>query len=135
MLARVTVTGFSKYDADSQVFERLRAASRRPAEEQLLFLVADVRNKLNSDAVMLHDGVKKLGNVVASQAPAIRKLLDDAAVEHGQDQVIVMYLGDLGDQHNWSSLTLQGIGMIYERIARKYAAIAPHNLNAPKRGA
>lgn len=84
---------------------------------------------------MLHDGVKKLGNVVAAQAPAIRKLLNDAAIEHGQDQVIVMYLGDVGDQLNWSSLTLQGVGMIYERVARKYAAIAPHNLNALKKGA
>lgn len=127
MLARVTITGFAKYDADNQVFARLRAASHRPAEDQLLFLVADVHNKFDKNAVMLHDGVKKLGNVVAAQAPAIRKLLDDAAIEHGQDQVIVMYLGELGNQPNWSSLTLQGIGMVYERVARKHAALAPHN--------
>jgi hypothetical protein len=89
-----------------------------PASEQLLFLVAEANNR---QAVMLHDGVRKLGNVAPHEAQAVRKLLDDAAVEHGQDQVIVMKLISLDDVTAWTSLTMTGIGMVNERVARKHA--------------
>lgn len=102
---------------------------RLPVEDQLLFLVADVNNKLNTNAVMLHDGIRKLGYVVATQAPEIRALLDKLSLEMGQDFVIVVSFNfpamtggyDPKTFEQSSSINVSGVGMVYERLARKYA--------------
>jgi hypothetical protein len=83
-----------------------------------------VNNKFDKDAVMLHNGLNKLGYVAANQAPEVRKYLNEEAVTRGQDAVLVVSIGlietDLG---TWSSsFTVKAVGIVYERIARKYAA-------------
>jgi hypothetical protein len=108
----------------NKAFDRIIEASAFEPEDQLLFLVPDVHNKHDENAVMLHDGVRKLGHVAAREAYEIRKYLEKEAVEQSQDQVIVVSIRPINDPgaFKWStSVNVTGIGIVYERIARKYA--------------
>jgi hypothetical protein len=123
LLAKVTIVGMKYYERN-QAFDRIVEASTRRTVDQLLFLVQDVNNPFDKDAVMLHDGVKKLGHVAAPEASAIKKFLDEIGIERNQNHVIVVSMQPIAskDAFKWStSFNVQGIGMIYERIARKYA--------------
>lgn len=127
-LEKVTIVGMKYYEGN-QAFDRITESSQRPVEDQLLFLVQDVHNKFDKNAVMLHDGSRKLGHVVQAEAIAIRALLDRVGSERGQDQVIIVTLPKIlnKDAFKWSSsFNVKGIGMVYERIARKHA----QNINA-----
>jgi hypothetical protein len=124
MLAKVTIIGVKP------AFQHLVDISKWEPRLQRLYLVADVNNRFDRDAVMLHDGVNKLGRVVAKQAPAIREFLDAASLDRGQDQVIVCELGELiapdgvDPDSVWaSSVCVAGRGLVYERIARKNASV------------
>ena len=125
MLAKVTVVGIKP------AFRRLFEVSRQPIGEQQLYLLAD-SNPLDHEAVMLHDGVNKLGRVVAKEARVIREYLDNASLDRGQDQVIVVSLAPLVPPQGvspstvWaSSICVAGIGLVYERVARKHAEHKP----------
>lgn len=105
-------------------FDALIAASKRAARDQVLFLVADINNKFDQNAVMLHNGKVKLGYVAAAEAAKVKKILLDLTKERGQDQVIVVTLPPVKNEgdFSWSSsVTVKGVGFVYERIARKHA--------------
>lgn len=126
MLSKVTVVGVK------EAFSRLVQVSNQPLGEQQLYLVADTNNRLDPDAVMLHDGVNKLGRVVTKDACVIREFLDNASLDRGQDQVIVVSLAPLvlpegvNGRSVWaSSVCVAGLGLVYERVARKHAQHKP----------
>ena len=105
-------------------FDTIIAASKRPAKDQCLFLVADVGNKFDANAVMLHDGRVKLGYVAASEAAKVKGILTSLASEHGQDQVIVVTVPPVKNEgdFSWStSISVKAVGYVYERVARKHA--------------
>ena len=100
------------------------AASKRPVKDQRLFLVRDVNIKFDENAVMLHNGHRKIGYVTAKDAPKIRKIIDNLTEMMGQDQVIVVKHTSkiISDSFNWSSsIVVKGVGHVYERYARKVA--------------
>jgi hypothetical protein len=103
--------------------DRIIESSRRAPEDQCLFLVPDVGNKFDANAVMLHDGVQKLGHVAAGECAAVKKFLDAESLEQGQDVVLVVHVPPIkSDNFNWStSFNVKVVGMVYERVARKYA--------------
>lgn len=103
--------------------DRIIEASRRAPKDQCLFLVPDVNNKFDQDAVMLHDGVHKLGHIAAHECAAVRKFLDKEALDQGQDAVLVVTVPPItNDSFNWStSFNVKVVGIVYERIARKFA--------------
>lgn len=105
-------------------FDAIIAASKRPERDQRLFLVPDLGNKFDENAVMLHNGKVKLGYVAAGEAVKVKQVLTDLTKERGQDQVIVVTLPPVkreGDFSWSSSITVKGVGFVYERIARKHA--------------
>jgi hypothetical protein len=103
-------------------FDKIIEISMRDRPDQGLFLVADIYNKFDTNAVMLHNGVSKLGSVNAQAAPAIRKIIDDETAKRGQDVVLVVSVPPLPASTHWSSsLTVAVVGVVYERIARKFA--------------
>lgn len=102
---------------------RIIEASRRAPEDQCLFLVSDVHNQFDKNAVMLHDGVQKLGHIAAEECGAIRKLLEKESLDRGQDAVLVVHVPPIkSDSFNWdTSFNVKVVGIVYERIARKFA--------------
>ena len=111
-------------------FRRIAAASKREAAEQALFLVSDIGNKFDKNAVMLHDGTNKLGHVAATEAAQIRRILDQETTNEGQDQVIVVYLPEIKNDGNfeWStSFNVTATGIVYERLARKFGQSMKEN--------
>lgn len=105
-------------------FDKIIAASKRPVKDQCLFLVPDVGNKFDSNAVMLHDGKVKLGYVAAGEAAKVKAILTQLAAEHGQDQVIVVTVPRVKNEgdFSWStSINVKAVGYVYERVARKHA--------------
>lgn len=105
-------------------YERIIEASRRAPEDQCLFLVHDVGNKFDKDAIMLHDGVSKLGHIAASECGAVRAFLSKEGQLRGQDVVLVAYVPTIkNDSFSWStSFSVKAVGLINERVARKFAA-------------
>ena len=103
--------------------DRIIEASRRAPENQCLFLVPDVNNKFDKSAVMLHDGVQKLGHIAATECIEVKKFLEKESLERGQDAVLVVYVPPIkSDNFNWStSFNVKVVGIVYERAARKYA--------------
>lgn len=118
-LEKVTIVGMRHHQGS---FERIIEASKRKRPlHQGLFLVHDVNNRFDVNAVMLHDGVRKLGYVQAAQAATVRALLKAEGERAGQDVVIVVSMPPQSDSAAWStSFNVKGVGMVYERIARKY---------------
>ncbi len=105
--------------------DRIIEASRRAPENQCLFLVPDVNSAYDKNAVMLHDGVQKLGHIAATECVEVRKFLDKESLARGQDAVLVVHVPPIkNDSFNWStSFNVKVVGIVYERIARKYAQL------------
>jgi hypothetical protein len=103
--------------------DRIIEASRRAPEDQCLFLVPDVNNKFDKDAVMLHDGVAKLGHIAAGECAEVKRFLEKERLTRGQDAVLVVHVPPIkSDSFNWStSFNVKVVGIVYERIARKFA--------------
>lgn len=110
-------------------FESLaRAAKVREAKAQCLFLVADVNNPKDENAVMLHDGVRKLGYVAATQAPAVKAILEGWKRESGNDEVAVVTFGEYVSTtatpryfQQLGNIKMRGVYRVNERFARKFA--------------
>lgn len=125
-LSKITIVGMKYYNG---AYQYLAAAAQRPTLQQRLFLVPDVGNKFDSNAVMIHDGVRKLGHVAAGEAAFIRKWIDEKSVDLGYDVVIVVSLGSGISRIEWaSSLTVAAVGFCYERLARKYGQASDKKL-------
>jgi hypothetical protein len=120
-LASITIVGM-RHHANS--FDKIIAASSRPVHEQLLFLVPDVNNRFDKNAVMLHDGQNKLGYVAAREVPQVKEIIDELSKQAGQDQVLVVEVQPVINPRDFSwssSFNARVVGAVYERIARKCA--------------
>jgi hypothetical protein len=119
-LVSVTIVGMKHY---ADAFDKIIEISKRDRPDQCLFLVPDINNKFDKNAVMLHNGVSKLGHVVLAEAIEIRKILADQVLKFGQDVVLVVSIPPMTENFRWSSsLSVRVVGVVYERFARKYAA-------------
>lgn len=120
-MSKLTIVGMKYYPG---AHEAIIKASRRDAADQCLFLVADVSNKYDKDAVMLHNGVQKLGHIAANECGAVRRFLEKESLDRGQDAVLVVHVSpNLSDNFAWStSFNVKVVGIVYERFARKFAA-------------
>lgn len=89
-----------------------------------MFLVPDVGNRFDKNAVMLHDGRAKLGYVAAKEVLEVKRVLDELSSTVGQDQVLVIEIQPIANERDFSwssSFNVKVIGAVYERIARKCA--------------
>jgi hypothetical protein len=84
-----------------------------------------VNNPFNKEAVMLHDGKAKIGVVHSTdKARAIRKYIDELSAKLGYDVVLVVSSPPLGKEFlGFTSLNVHIEGYVYERYARKFAAV------------
>lgn len=120
-LAKITIVGMRHHSGS---FDKIIAASARPVQDQRLFLVRDVNNKFDENAVMLHDGKGKLGYVCAAEALKVRRIIDELTKAGGQDHVLVVKHAPVrrpGDFSWCTSTSVTAVGHVYERIARKFA--------------
>lgn len=101
---------------------RIIAASKRSGYHQRLFLVPDVRNAHDDNAVMLHNGAHKLAYVSRGEAPKVRKLLDELREKAGFDVVLVMHSQPINlPGSSWANVfQLRAVGVVHERMARKH---------------
>lgn len=115
----VTIVGMRFYPG---AFKALWEASKSE-RSQHLYLVAEVDNNYDINAVMLHNGKQKLGSVTAIQAPSIKRLMKKMRDETGSDAVIVCTIvthQSFADFSSRGSLTIQGKYSVNERLARKF---------------
>lgn len=87
------------------------------AEEQCLYLVPE-NNDNDQDAVMLHNGKQKLGNVAKEQARMVRAWLATWKVAQGSkgEDVLVCSINHVTDP-----LYVYGNYRVNERLARKFS--------------
>ena len=126
MLASVKIVGTRFYPG---AHEYLYKVSRfvRETEEKCLYLVPEINNQHDSNAVMLHNGKMKLGNVAVELAPQVRSMLTAWAKESGSEDVVACTLQEV--QWNVDLLTfkqqaahnVQGRYRVNERMARKFS--------------
>jgi hypothetical protein len=103
-----------------------RASQIRETEQKCLFLVAEADNPHDPNAVMLHDGKRKLGSVERTEAAYLKSLLVKWAKESGKDDVIVASIGYMGSSEIASMkyngyCHVDGLYRVNERLARKFA--------------
>lgn len=106
-----------------------RIAKETDCSKQCLYLVADIKNAHDVNAVMLSDGKRKLGSVAGTEALEIRDMLDDWLCEVGTDDVITVCIDANfklnsrypGTERGGSVIRVTGFGRINERIARKFS--------------
>lgn len=99
-------------------YDRLIAQSKNAAISQRLFLVQEVNNEHDQNAIMLHDGERKIASVTADQARAIKKILLNT------NDVIVCNIGYISSKAEFKkmlSYTVKGMYIVNERLARKFA--------------
>ncbi len=96
--------------------------------DQFLYLVPEVDNKYDVNAVMLHNGKQKLGSVEAKDAAKLKRLLTDWRDQNrsNTDDVIVVRMDtlsheNLNDFKFRGSITVRGMHRVNERLARKFA--------------
>lgn len=123
-LLGLTIVGIQYSQGFSSLY---RASQAKEKLERFLFLIPDVANKHDRNAVMIHDGKRKLGYVAAVQAPRVRALFDRWKVEDGFDSVIVCDIGWMSNVtyeflKKSSTTEVTGLARVHERAARKYAA-------------
>lgn len=90
-------------------------------EDKRLFLVPEVNNQYDSNAIMLHNGKQKLGSVSAEDASKLRLLF-----EKNKDRVLVCNMDSFSgyDKSQFSrlaSIKVYPKQWADERPARKYA--------------
>lgn len=103
--------------------EYLFKALKLRSYQQCVYLVPEVDNKYDSNAVMLHNGKQKLGSVSATEAPAIKRLLES----YGKNNVLICSYATGWDMNFESfkrlgSISVWSTEIVNERLARKFAA-------------
>jgi len=107
--------------------EYLFGAAKLGHYEQCLYLVPEVDNNHDINAVMLHNGKNKLGSVSASEAPALRQLFKMLRNRDGFDSVLICKMqifipGPLRLFKEVGSFVVTSNEIVNERLARKFAA-------------
>lgn len=92
-----------------------------------LFLLPQVGNPHDKNAIMLSDGSKKLASVLATEAESIKNTFGKWTHESGVPEVMVVeFAKDYSDVIKHGDFPRQGVlhlrcvGRVNERIARKY---------------
>jgi len=122
-LLGLTIVGIGYSNGASSLY---RASQGKEKYERFLFLIPEPSNTVDPNAVMIHDGKRKLGYVSAAEAPKIRVLFDRWKAEDGFDSVIVCDIGWMSD-YTYQQLKktytakVTGIARVHERPARKFA--------------
>lgn len=104
-----------------------KAGQQRDVFDQYLYLVPEVDNKYDVNAVMLHNGKQKLGSVEAKDAAKVKRLFDewkDANPMHLDDVIVVrmdQVYQHLSDFKYRGSIPVRGMYRIHERLARKFS--------------
>ena len=104
----------------------LKAAQTKDIYDQHLYLVAEVDNDNDINAVMLHNGKRKLGNVAANEAPALKRILTSWKSGPKGDDVVVCSIDriSINERQDFpfrGSIVVHGKHRVNERLARKYA--------------
>lgn len=108
--------------------EYLKEAASRKGPAQRLFLVRDVGNPYDVNAVALHNGATRLGHVVRDEARGVARVLDKLTADIGGDAVIVVEIN--GAINNWMPcIKVKPIAYTPERPARKFARYELENRN------
>lgn len=114
-------------------FDALIKAAKEPSgfpEEKMLFILPEVNNRVDSNAIMLSNGKQKLGSVAAIEAAKLRGMFDRWKREKGYDEVVVAtfkytpFLNtatEIADFRRRGSIVLTGVLRVHERLARKFA--------------
>lgn len=108
------------------------------SKERKLFLVPELNNSYDINAVMLSNGERKLGYVSASEAPILRKIFERWRNEKNFDEVIVVepiynpcavvydddycLLAETRRFKDLRSIKFRAVHRINERLARKFAS-------------
>lgn len=118
----VTVVGMRFYPTSIESLQR--AALIQEPEAKLLFLVGEVDNEYDINAVMLHDGKNKIASVCSEDARSVRAMLQQWRDKTGVDNVIVCSFNKYAAAHemkNYMSIKLKCHYRVDERLARKFA--------------
>ena len=115
----VTIVGMRFYQGAHDYLLAQRWVSEY--EDKRLFLVPEVNNRYDTNAIMLHNGKQKLGSVSAEDAARLRPLFDA-----NKDQVLVCNMDSFSgyDKSQFSrlaSIKVYPKQWADERPARKYA--------------
>lgn len=110
----------------SGAHEVLLNTSKQKVDDQLLFLVAEVDNNHDINAVMLHNGKQKLGSVTATEAPRLKQMLQKWRDSNdGKDDVVVCRMWRIDHSldyfKNMGSISVRGVHRVNERLARKFS--------------
>lgn len=104
-----------------------KASQRRDTLDQCLYLVAEVDNKYDVNAVMLHNGKMKLGSVNATDTAKIKRLLNEWHQQNakaGEDVIVCRCDAIYIDPQTFGfkgSVQVHGMHRVNERLARKFS--------------
>lgn len=107
----------------------IHRASKEDVLYQCLYLVAERDNKYDVNAVMLHNGKKKIGSVEVNDAAKVKRILHEWNVQNGGgiegDDVIVVRCDampiDAKTFEFKGSVQVRGMYRVNERLARKFS--------------
>ena len=129
LLLDLTVVGMRFYEGS---YDSLIRSIRQPVKShRRLFLVPEVDNKHDVNAVMLSNGCRKIASVAAAEAPKLKALFEKWRCEKGYDEVIVVdFVYTPSVETQWEvnnfkrlgSIKVKGLYRVHERLARKFAA-------------
>ncbi len=132
ILSNTTIVGMRFYPGSFDSLANSVSTVKRSTEFYgFMFIVPEVNNASDVNAVMLHDGKQKIGSVSSVEAPALKRMFERWRSECGYSEVVVArfsQLPDLNTQYELEnfkrlgSLKVDGMYRVNERLARKYAA-------------
>lgn len=105
----------------------MHEASKLDTLDQCLYLVPEVDNKHDVNAVMLHNGKQKLASVESTCAAKIKRLLQKWREENGtrgEDVVVCRIAAMYIDRNTFEfkgSAQVYGMHRVNERLARKFS--------------
>lgn len=128
-LSNITIVGMRFYPGSYDSL--IKSIRTRDETERFMFIVPEVNNTTDSNAIMLSDGRKKIGSVAASEAAVLRRVFEKWRAERGYDEVVVVQFKyppsvdtayDVENFKRLGSFGVKGIYRVHERLARKFAA-------------
>jgi hypothetical protein len=122
-LSRVPIVGMRFHGDAIRLIDKIKSESS--SLRQCLYLVPEVGNQYDKNAVMLHDGKRKLGYVSREFASTIRPVLEQWKRQNEDNQtgddVVVCTLVNSGWNSHESTTFVTGIFRVNERVARKFS--------------
>lgn len=109
----------------------IKSAKLPTGSERFMFIVPEVGNAKDVNAVMLSNGKRKVASIAAEEAAVLRKLFEGWREETGYDEVIVVDFArqprvnttfEVEHFKRLGSIKVKGLYRVHERLARKFAA-------------